>query len=246
MAAATKTIGRELTEVASTDKSDPILSVKDVRKSFSMGKYVLHVLRGVDLEVAEGEILAIVGASGVGKSTLLHILGALDRPDAGSVRLDSQEVFRMDDDSLARFRNRTVGFVFQFHHLLPEFTALENVVIPGLIAGEPAERCRERARGLLKEVQLIEREEHKPGELSGGEQQRLAVARALFNNPRLVLADEPSGNLDRASGEELHALIWELRRTRGQTFVVVTHNEKLAEAADRVVRLKDGKAHEMG
>ncbi len=231
---------------ATPAKPEPILSVADVHKSFSMGRHVLRVLKGVDLEVGEGEIVAIVGASGVGKSTLLHILGALDRPDAGSVRLDSEEVFRMDDDALAKFRNRTVGFVFQFHHLLPEFTALENVMIPGFIAGQSAERCRDRARELLKEVQLLEREEHKPGELSGGEQQRLAVARALLNDPRIVLADEPSGNLDRASGEELHALIWELRKTRGQTFVIVTHNEKLAEEADRVVKLEDGKAHEMG
>jgi lipoprotein-releasing system ATP-binding protein len=227
-------------------KSEPILSVTDVHKSFSMGEHVLRVLKGVDLHVGEGQILAIVGASGVGKSTLLHILGALDRPDTGGVRLDSEDVFRMNDDDLARFRNRTVGFVFQFHHLMPEFTALENVMIPGLIAGQSAERCRARARELLKEVQLLEREEHKPGELSGGEQQRLAVARALLNDPRIVLADEPSGNLDRASGEELHALIWEFRRTRGQTFVVVTHNERLAEAADRVVKLEDGKAHELG
>jgi lipoprotein-releasing system ATP-binding protein len=231
---------------ASPNRPEPILSAADVRKSFSVGQHVLHVLKGVDLEVVEGEILAIVGASGVGKSTLLHILGALDRPDAGTVRLDSQEVFRMDDDNLAKFRNRTVGFIFQFHHLMPEFTALENVMIPGLIAGEPAERCRNRARELLKEVRLNEREEHKPGELSGGEQQRLAVARALLNNPRIVLADEPSGNLDKVSGDELHALIWELREARGQTFVIVTHNEKLAEAADRVVRLEDGKAHELG
>ncbi|MBN1504021.1 MAG: ABC transporter ATP-binding protein [Candidatus Eisenbacteria bacterium] len=208
-----------------------------------MGGHVLNVLRGVDLEVIEGEIMAIVGASGVGKSTLLHILGALDRPDSGSVRLDSQEVFRMNDDGLARFRNRTVGFVFQFHHLLPEFTAVENVMMPGLIAGDSVESSRERARKLLKEVRLLEREEHKPGELSGGEQQRVAVARALMNNPRIVLADEPSGNLDKESGEELHTLIQELREAHKQTFVIVTHNEKLARSSDRVVQLEDGKAH---
>jgi lipoprotein-releasing system ATP-binding protein len=207
-----------------------------------MGGHVLQVLKGVDLEVVEGEIMAIVGASGVGKSTLLHILGALDRPDSGSVRLDSQEVFGMSDDGLARFRNRTVGFVFQFHHLLPEFTAVENVMMPGLIGGDSVESCRERARKLLKEVRLLEREEHKPGELSGGEQQRVAVARALMNDPRIVLADEPSGNLDKASGEELHGLIQELRGTRKQTFVIVTHNEKLAASSDRVVQLEDGKA----
>jgi len=219
-----------------------ILSATDVHKSFKMGHHLLNVLKGVNLEVAEGEIVALVGASGVGKSTLLHILGALDRPDRGSVRLDSQEVFRMDDESLASFRNRTVGFVFQFHHLLPEFTALENVVLPGLIAGEPIERCREKARKLLEEVRLIDREEHKPGELSGGEQQRTAVARALMNDPRIILADEPSGNLDRESGDELHALLRELSQSRKQTFVIATHNEKLAEAADRVVKLEDGKA----
>ena len=223
--------------------SETILSATGIHKSFKMGGHVLRVLRGVDLEVVEGEIMAIVGASGVGKSTLLHILGALDRPDSGSVRLDSQEVFGMNDDGLARFRNRTVGFVFQFHHLLPEFTAVENVMMPGLIAGRSVEACRERARNLLKEVRLLEREEHKPGELSGGEQQRVAVARALMNDPRIVLADEPSGNLDKASGEELHGLIQELRETRRQTFVIVTHNEKLAASSDRVVQLEDGKAH---
>jgi len=223
--------------------SGTILSATGIHKSFKMGEHVLKVLRGVDLEVVEGEITAIVGASGVGKSTLLHILGALDRPDSGSVRLDSQEVFQMNDDGLARFRNRTVGFVFQFHHLLPEFTAVENVMMPGLIAGEPVEACRRRARKLLEEVRLLDREEHKPGELSGGEQQRVAVARALMNDPRIVLADEPSGNLDKASGEELHALIQELRQARNQTFVIVTHNEKLAGASDRVVLLEDGKAH---
>jgi len=223
----------------------PILSATNVHKSFRMGEHSLNVLKGVDLEVVEGQILALVGASGVGKSTLLHILGALDRPDVGSVRLDSREVFSMDDESLASFRNRTVGFVFQFHHLLPEFTALENVMLPGLIAGVSIERCRIRARKLLEEVRLIDREEHKPGELSGGEQQRTAVARALMNDPRIVLADEPSGNLDRASGEELHALLRELSRTRRQTFVIATHNEKLSEEADRVVKLEDGKAREL-
>jgi len=223
--------------------SATILSASGIHKSFKMGQHVLNVLRGVDLEVGEGEILAIVGASGVGKSTLLHILGALDRPDSGSVLFDSQEVFRMSDDGLARFRNRTVGFVFQFHHLLPEFTAVENVMMPGLIAGDSTESCREKARKLLREVRLVERGEHKPGELSGGEQQRVAVARALMNDPRIVLADEPSGNLDKTSGEELHGLIQELRETRRQTFVIVTHNEKLAESSDRVVELEEGKAH---
>ena len=223
--------------------SGTILSATGIHKSFTMGQHVLKVLRGIDLDVVEGQITAIVGASGVGKSTLLHILGALDRPDSGSVRLDSKEVFKMNDDGLARFRNRTVGFVFQFHHLLPEFTAVENVMMPGLIAGDSVESCRERARKLLKEVGLLEREEHKPGELSGGEQQRVAVARALMNDPRIVLADEPSGNLDKASGEELHALIQELREARNQTFVIVTHNEKLAGSSDRVVLLEDGKAH---
>jgi len=228
--------------IGDVNVSGPILSARDLHKSFRMGQHVLRVLKGVDLEVAEGEIVALVGASGVGKSTLLHILGALDRPDSGSVRLDSQEVFRMDDESLACFRNHTVGFVFQFHHLLPEFTALENVMLPGLIAGESIERCKERAGKLLAEVRLVDREEHKPGELSGGEQQRTAVARALMNDPRIVLADEPSGNLDRASGDELHALLRELSQTHKQTFVIATHNEKLAEAADRVVKLEDGRA----
>ncbi|MFH0777601.1 MAG: ABC transporter ATP-binding protein [Candidatus Eisenbacteria bacterium] len=222
--------------------ASPILSARGVHKSFKMGSHVLNVLRGVDIEVNEGDIVAIVGASGVGKSTLLHILGALDRPDSGSVWLDSKEIFRMGDESLAGFRNRTVGFVFQFHHLLPEFTAMENVMMPGLIAGEARGTCRDKAARLLKEVGLVDREEHKPGELSGGEQQRVAVARALLNEPRIVLADEPSGNLDRVSGDELHGLIAHLRDSKRQTFVIVTHNEKLAEMADRVVKLEDGKA----
>lgn len=202
---------------------------------------MLPVLLGIDLEVRKGEILSIVGASGVGKSTLLHLLGALDRPTKGRVVLNSSDVFSLSGDELAKFRNKTIGFVFQFHHLLPEFTALENVMMPCLINGRDRDGAASKARWLLQEVGLADREAHKPGGLSCGEQQRVAVARALANDPKIVLADEPSGNLDRASSEALHELIWELSQARNQTFLIVTHNEGLANKADRKFRLIDGK-----
>jgi len=223
-------------------REDIVLEGVDIHKSFQTGAEILHVLRGVDIRIKRGEIVSVVGASGVGKSTLLHILGALDRPTQGKVRLDSTDVFALNDKRLAHFRNKTVGFVFQFHHLLPEFSALENVMMPRLIAGEETEVIREKAWQYLSEVGLAERANHKPGELSGGEQQRVAVARALVNEPLIVIADEPSGNLDKATGEELHDLISELNRKKEQTFIIATHNQTLAQRAHRTIRLADGKA----
>lgn len=219
-----------------------VLEGVGIHKSFQTGAETLHVLRGVDIQIRLGEIVSVVGASGVGKSTLLHILGALDRPTKGKVRLDSTDVFDLSDKKLAHFRNKTVGFVFQFHHLLSEFSALENVMMPRLIAGDEVSLIKQKAEEFLSEVGLADRALHKPGELSGGEQQRVAVARALVNEPQIVIADEPSGNLDKATGEELHNLISELNQKKNQTFVIATHNQLLAERADRIVRLVDGKA----
>jgi lipoprotein-releasing system ATP-binding protein len=192
------------------------------------------------LEVNQGQIVAIVGHSGVGKSTLLHILGALDRPSSGAVMIDGTRLDGFNDRELSHFRNQTVGFVFQFHHLLPEFSALENVMMPALIAGKPREEISARARLLLGEVGLEHRLSHRPGELSGGELQRVAVARALMNNPKIVLADEPSGNLDQANSQALHDLLWKLSRKDNRTFIIVTHNLELAENADKVIELFDG------
>ncbi len=219
-----------------------VLEGIDIHRSFQTGAETLHVLKGVDIGIRRGEIVSVVGASGVGKSTLLHILGALDRPTKGKVRLDSTDVFALSDKKLAHFRNKTVGFVFQFHHLLPEFSALENVMMPRLIAGEELDSIRGRTGQLLSEVGLGDRVHHKPGELSGGEQQRVAVARALINDPQIVIADEPSGNLDKKTGEELHDLISELNRKKGQTFIIATHNQLLAQRAHRIITLVEGKA----
>ncbi|HEX9652612.1 MAG TPA: ABC transporter ATP-binding protein, partial [bacterium] len=201
----------------------------------------VHVLKGINLEVNQGQIVAIVGHSGVGKSTLLHILGALDRPTRGSVEIDSSQLDDFTNKELSHFRNQTVGFVFQFHHLLPEFNALENVMMPSLIAGQPKHEIMERAQFLLSEVGLEHRLTHRPRELSGGELQRVAVARALMNNPKLVLADEPSGNLDQANSQALHDLLWRLSRKDQRTFIIVTHNLELAENADKVIELFDGR-----
>ena len=219
-----------------------ILSAVGIQKSYVMGKALeLKVLKGIDLKIHKGEILAITGPSGVGKSTLLHILGALDKPTSGSVWLDSTDVFSMGDIPLAGFRNRMVGFVFQFHHLLPEFTAVENVAMPGLISRQSTRKIYQRARELLEEVGLRDRLDHKPRELSGGEQQRVAFARSLINDPVLVLADEPSGNLDLENSTTLHGLMWKLVREKKKTFVVVTHNRSLASQADRIIELYDGR-----
>jgi lipoprotein-releasing system ATP-binding protein len=201
----------------------------------------LKVLKGIDLEVKPGEVVAIVGASGAGKSTLLHILGTLDVPDKGQLFIQNQDVFSRSSHELASFRNRQIGFVFQFHNLLPEFTAMENVMIPGLIANSSKEKeVRSRALKLLDMLGLKDRADHKPSELSGGEQQRTAVARALINSPQLILADEPSGNLDSANAVELHSLFFKLREEFGNTFIIVTHNPELAAMADRRIELKDG------
>ncbi|MDA0710852.1 MAG: ABC transporter ATP-binding protein [bacterium] len=205
-----------------------------------MGDGQIDVLRGIDFEVEKGEIIAVMGPSGVGKSTLLHILGGLDNPSSGRVYVDGVDVFGLSDADRAHFRNRHVGFVFQFHHLLSDFTALENVMMPLLISGMSHTDARQPAAVLLGSVGLSHRVDHLPAELSGGEAQRVAVARALVANPKVVLADEPSGNLDAGRSSELHALIWELARSRGQTFVIATHDAELAKRADRVVRMADG------
>ncbi len=205
------------------------------------GPVSLHVLEGIDLDIRRGEVLAIVGASGVGKSTFLHILGALDRPTSGRVLYGNLDVFALDANQTARFRNEHVGFVFQFHHLLPEFSALENVMIPALIRRVDRKEAGERASQILSDVGLGSRLHHRPGELSGGEQQRVAVARALMLGPDVVLADEPTGNLDTHTGEAVHDLILSINRQKGITFVIVTHNDKLAVRADRVLRMTEGR-----
>ncbi len=201
----------------------------------------LPVLKGIDLEISKGEIVAIVGASGAGKSTLLHILGTLDAPDKGKLFIQDKDVFGQSSKNLAAFRNKSIGFVFQFHNLLPEFSALENVMIPGLIGKGEEMEVRKRAVGILEMLGLKGRMDHKPSELSGGEQQRVAVARAMINSPDLILADEPSGNLDSKNAVDLHNLFFQLRKDIGQTFIIVTHNEELAAMSDRKIELKDGR-----
>ena len=200
----------------------------------------LQVLKGIDLEIKRGEIVSIVGASGAGKSTLLHILGTLDTADQGKLTIDGIEVSSLRDKKIAQFRNQKIGFVFQAHHLLPEFTALENVMMPALIGGMSKQDAAKKAKALLSQLGLAEREEHRPSELSGGEQQRVAVARALINKPAIIFADEPSGNLDTAAAENLHQLFFDLRDKFNQTFVIVTHNETLANMADRKLTMVDG------
>ena len=201
----------------------------------------LPVLKGVDIEIIKGEIVSIAGSSGAGKSTLLHILGTLDSADKGEINLDDTAVFKLSGKKLAAFRNKHIGFVFQFHHLLPEFTALENICVPGWIAGRKTSEVEDRALSLLDLLKLSGRASHKPGELSGGEQQRVAVARALINNPSIVMADEPTGNLDSANAKELHNLFIDLRNRFQQSFLIVTHNEELAQLSDRILHMKDGK-----
>ncbi len=213
-----------------------MISAKDIHKKYNN----LEVLKGVSLEVKKGEIVSIVGASGAGKTTLLQILGTLDRADKGNVSINNTNLGTLSERKLAEFRNKQVGFVFQFHHLLPEFTALENVCLPAFIAGKSKAEAEVKAKELLSFLGLNERENHKPSELSGGEQQRVAVARALINNPSVILADEPSGNLDSATAKELHNLFFTLREKFQQTFIIVTHNEELANMADRKLVMKDG------
>lgn len=214
-----------------------MIKATNIHKSYD----TLEVLKGIDLEIAKGEIISIVGASGAGKSTLLHILGTLDKPNAGSVFLHGTNISQLNDKKLSAFRNRHVGFVFQFHHLLPEFTALENICIPAFIAGISKKTAIEKAQELAGLLDFQDRLGHKPQELSGGEQQRVAVARALVNDPYVVFADEPSGNLDSVNARELHKLFFKLRDQFQQTFVIVTHNQELANLADRKLTIKDGK-----
>jgi lipoprotein-releasing system ATP-binding protein len=218
-----------------------LVVASSVCKSFDHMGRTLEVLRGVDLEIGDGEILGIVGPSGAGKSTLLHCIGTLDVPTTGSIRLSGEEVTRLAGSRLAELRNKTIGFVFQFHHLLPEFTALDNVLMPGLVQGKARRELEPRARALLEEVGLLDRIMHRPGELSGGEQQRVALARAVFLDPKLLLADEPTGNLDSASSEQIHDLFFAINKQRGTTIVVVTHNAALAASMPRVVTLRDGR-----
>lgn len=213
-----------------------MLKVEEVYKSYGN----LQILKNVNLEVKKGELVAITGASGAGKSTLMHIIGSLDRPDKGKVFIDNKITTAMNDKELSIFRNQQIGFVFQFHHLLPEFTALENVCIPAYINHAKKQEAEKRAMELLQELKLEHRIHHKPNELSGGEQQRVAVARALMNNPALILADEPSGNLDSANARQLHELFLELRDRYQQTFIIITHNEELGAIADRKLVIKDG------
>ena len=218
----------------------PLVEIHDLHKSYQLGAQQIDILKGISLTVHRREMIAIVGASGAGKSTLLHIMGTLDQPTQGTITYEGQRLHGMSESALADFRNRRLGFVFQFHHLLPEFTALENTYLPALIQRQQKEKAREEAKALLNEVGLSHRMNHKPGELSGGEQQRIAVARALIQNPDLVLADEPTGNLDSHTGETLFGILRDLNRRRGTAFVIVTHNEKLSAQSDRLIHLEDG------
>lgn len=225
------------------DALEPLLQARGIRKIFRTGEADLEVLKHIDLQVSAGEVLAIMGTSGVGKSTLLHILGTLDRPTAGELSIDAVDVLALGETDLANFRNRHIGFVFQFHHLLPEFTALENVILPVMISGRDAGRAQDEAADLLRSVGLDRRLSHRPGELSGGECQRVAMVRALAMRPLVVLADEPSGNLDTATSAELHDLIGELAQTYNQAFVIMTHDRNLAERADRTGYIEAGLLH---
>lgn len=214
-----------------------MLTGKNIYKRYAS----LEVLRGVNLEINKGEVVAIVGPSGCGKSTLLHILGTLDKPDMGEIVINKTGLGELSGNKLAAFRNKHIGFVFQFHHLLPEFTALENICIPGWLAGKGKKEVRDKAKHLLDMLGLIARMENKPNQMSGGEQQRVAVARALINNPDIVFADEPTGNLDSANAKELHQLFFDLRKQFNQTFLIVTHNEELSQLSDRTLHMKDGR-----
>jgi len=215
---------------------EPIIDINNIHKSFGS----LHVLKGISLQIMKGEIVSIVGSSGAGKTTLLQIIGTLDKPDEGNIIIENVNIGTLNDKKLSDFRNKQIGFVFQFHHLLPEFNALENVCIPALIAKTPKRKAEEKAKYLLNYLNLSERIDHKPNELSGGEQQRVAICRALINDPAIVLADEPSGNLDSKNARELHELFFKLRAELAQSFIIVTHNMELAGMADRMLTMKDG------
>jgi lipoprotein-releasing system ATP-binding protein len=217
-----------------------ILSAENIYKSYKTNKNYLDVLKSISLEIEANKISVIVGASGAGKSTLLHLLGGLDRPNSGKVFYEQKNIFDFKDDRLAKFRNENMGFIFQFHHLLPEFTALENISIPQMIKGISIKDAHKKSEELLRIVGLSERAEHKPAELSGGEQQRVAVARAIANNPKIIFADEPTGNLDSANSEAIHKLLFELRDNLNKTFVIVTHNPELMKLADVIFEIKDG------
>ncbi len=216
------------------------IQAEGVNKSFKIGSKVLHVLKDLDLQIEARDMISIVGASGAGKSTLLHLLGALDRPSLGKVYYDGVDIFRLRDAELSNFRNKHIGFVFQFHHLLPEFSALENVMMPLLIRRTPGAVAREKASMALQEVGLEARLNHKPGELSGGEQQRVAIARAIIHEPTVIFADEPTGNLDTKTGEKISDLLLRLNQETGVIIVLVTHNEKLAQTADKIIHMSDG------
>ncbi|HKL33971.1 MAG TPA: ABC transporter ATP-binding protein [Tangfeifania sp.] len=218
-----------------------MIQVKDIKKSF--GK--LEVLNGIHLEIPNGKVYSVVGASGAGKTTLLQIIGTLSKPDAGEIYYDDRKIFSLSEKDLAEFRNKEIGFVFQFHHLLPEFTALENICIPAFIAKKSKKEAEKAAMKLIDYLGLKDRKSHKPSELSGGEKQRVAVARALINNPSVVLADEPSGNLDSANRNELHELLFKLRDDFGQTFVIVTHDDHFADQSDKIIHIKDGVIEEI-
>lgn len=218
-----------------------LIETKNIHKTFKTAAGELTILKDINMSIAEGEILGIVGASGAGKSTLLHILGALDKPSSGEILFQGKNISSLDETMLAEFRNASIGFVFQFHHLLPEFNSLENVMLPGMISNRPYEEIEKRANKLLDELGLARRKKHRPGELSGGEQQRVAVARALVQNPKIVLADEPTGNLDTATGNALFDLFIELNKKNRTTFVIVTHNKTLSDNCHRVLEMADGK-----
>jgi lipoprotein-releasing system ATP-binding protein len=219
---------------------DPLIRVSELNKTFQTPGRKLHILKDITVDIFQGEMTALMGPSGVGKSTLLHILGTLDRPSSGNVLFEDVDVFELKEDPLAEFRSRSVGFVFQFHHLLPEFNTMENVMMPAFVAGKNEHEAEKKARTLLEYVGLSDRLSHKPGELSGGEQQRVAVARALMLDPKVVLADEPTGNLDTENGQELFNLLKKINK-KGITFVIVTHNEDLASQCDRTNKMKDGR-----
>lgn len=226
--------------------SNCLLEVRDLRKSYQRDVSRIDVLNGINLTIQEGDTIALVGASGAGKSTLLHIMGTLDRPTSGNVFFRGKDVFTLNESSLATFRNRSIGFVFQFHHLLPEFTAVENVMMPALISGVAKEEARKSASTFLEDVGLGHRLQHKPGELSGGEQQRVAIARALVLSPAMLLADEPTGNLDTKTSEEVHELLAAIQRKTGLSLIIVTHNERLAARMGKTIHLVDGRIQENG